>query len=177
MLGLNHIPRPTGASDVQIFTGKSATAGATWETWYKPRGKTMLYIFMVGKGGNGGTGVIGAVSTAAGGGGGGSGGQTVLQLPLALIPDRLYLSLAGVSATTTLASYIAVAPNTTANNTLAIANGGGNGAASAGTAGGTAGAAGAVATAATMPLGFAFASVLAGQAGIIGATSDAAGAA
>ena len=116
----------------------------------------MLNIVLLGKGGNGNGGTV----ASAPGGGGGSGGQTILTIPLALLPDTLYLSLAGQSATTTLASYISVSPNNTANNVIAMANGGSN---SAGIAGG---AGGAIATVATMPLGWAYQdSVLAGQAG------------
>lgn len=173
MYDMTHLPVSTGASDVQVFKGNSVTAGGEWQIWNKPSGKTMLNIFMVGKGGNGGTGVVGAASTAAGGGGGGSGGQTSLNIPLSLLPDRLFLSLAGQSSTTTLASYISIFPNTTANNTLAYASGGANGGNASGATAGAAGAAGAIATAALMPLGFAFANVLAGQAGIIGGTTGA----
>jgi hypothetical protein len=182
MLDLSHLPVGTGAADVQLFFGTSTAAGNDWQTWVKPRGKTMLQIALFGKGGNGGTGVIGANSTAAGGGGGGSGGQTILTMPLALLPDALFLSLAGRSATTTLASYIALAAKLTAgagaptaNDTLMIANGGGNGGNAAGATAGAAGAAGAIATAATMPLGWGFAIALAGQAGIIGGTTVTAG--
>ena len=169
MLDVFHIPIPYGNADVQIFTGKSAVAGASWENWVKPRGKSMLSILLIGKGGNGGTGVIGANSTAAGGGGGGSGGMTSLTMPLVGLADTLYLSLAGQSATTTLASYICIAPNTTALTTLMIANGGGNGGNGAAGTGGTAGTAGAIATVATMPLGWQWANLaLAGQAGAAG---------
>jgi hypothetical protein len=135
----------------------------------------MLDILLIGKGGNGGSGVIGTNSTAGGGAGGGSGSQTRLLIPLALLPDVLYLSLAGMSGVSGISSYITIQPSLAAgggapvaNNVLAIANGGGNGGnASAGT-GGTAGTAGAIATAATMPLGWAYATALAGLAGIAG---------
>lgn len=175
MLDLSHLPVNTGASDVQVFYGSSTAAGNDWITWVKPRGKSMIDILLLGKGGDGGTGVVGANSTAGGGGGGGSGGQTRLTMPLALLPDVLYFSLAGRSATTTLASYVAISPRLaagagapTVNDTLMIANGGGNGGNASGGTGGAAGAAGAIATAGTMPLGWAFALALAGQAGIIG---------
>jgi hypothetical protein len=174
MYDISHLPVATGSSDVQVFTGNSVTAGGEWQTWNKPSGKSMLHILLIGKGGNGGTGVVGAVSTAAGGGGGGSGGQTSLTIPLSLVPDRLFLSLAGQSSTTTLASYITVFPNTVANNTLAYAAGGGNGGNAAGATAGAVGAAASAATAALMPLGFAFTKlVLGGQAGIIGGTTGA----
>jgi len=184
MLDISFIPTNTGSADVQVFYGTSTAAGNDWITWVKPRGKTMINIILVGKGGNGGLGVVGAVSTAAGGGGGGSGSQTHLTMPLALLPDRLYLSLAGYSATTNLASYIAISPKLTAgagapiaNDTLMIANGGGNGGNAAGATAGAAGTAGSIATVGAMPLGWPFATLsLAGQAGIIGGTTVAGGA-
>jgi hypothetical protein len=161
MLDLIHLPSGNGASDIQTFIGTSTAAGQNWTTWIKPRGKTMCSIFMVGKGGNGGTGVVAANSLAGGGGGGGSGAQISLTMPLALLPDQLFVSMAGISATTTLASYIAIAPplgagggGPVANNVLIMVNGGGNGGnASAGT-GGAAGAAGAVSASTGMPLGW-----------------------
>ena len=175
MLDLSHIPAGFNSTDVQVFTGLGTAAGECWQTWQKPRGKKMIDILLIGKGGNGGNGAIGSNSNAAGGGGGGSGSQTRLIMPLHLLPDVLYLSLAGQSATTTLASYISIAPRLaagagapTANDTLMIANGGGNGGNASGATAGAVGAAGAIATAATMPLGWMFALALAGQAGIIG---------
>ena len=168
MLDVYDVPSPYGNSDVQTFMGKCTVAGAQWETWQKPRGKTMLDILLVGKGGNGGTGVVGGNSVSAGGGGGGSGSITRLLIPLVLIPDTLYLSLAGQAATTTLASYISIAPTTVANTVLAIANGGGNGGNGTAATAGTAGAAGAIATIATMPFGSLYATFLAGVVGTIG---------
>jgi hypothetical protein len=179
-LDLLHIPSITGNSDVQIFYGNSQAAGVSWQTWEKPRGKSMVNIQLFGKGGNGGLGVVGANSLAGGGGGGGSGSETSIIMPLALLPDQLYLSLAGVSQTTTLASYITVGVPvaiTPWNNVLMIANGGGNGGNAAAGAGGALGAAGAIATVATMPLGWRYADLaLAGVAGIVGGAAVAGGA-
>lgn len=171
-IDITHIFGNTGDSDVQIFVGNSQTAGASWQTWEKPKGKSMVNIQLFGKGGNGGLGVVGANSTAAGGGGGGCGGETSITMPLALLPDQLFLSLAGLSQTTTLASYITVGVPvaiTPWNNVLMIANGGGNGGNGAAAVGGGAGAAGAIATVATMPLGWRYADLaLPGVLGIIG---------
>lgn len=176
MLDFSHIPTSSGAADIQEFIGKSdaATAGVTWETWVKPRGKSMCSILLIGNGGNGGTGVIGANSVSAGGGGGGSGSMTSITIPISLLPDQLYISLNGGSnAASGLANYVAIAPPllagggaANANNTFVIAGGGGRGGnGTAGTAG-TAGAVGAVATASMMPLGWQWANIaLAGQAG------------
>ena len=183
MRAWGHIPTEFGAADVQIFTGKNLTAGQSTEIWHKPRGKTMIDILLIGKGGNGGTGAIGAVSTAAGGGGGGSGGQTRLTMPLCLLPDVLYLSLMGLAATGAQYSYISLMPSQAAgggqpmsSGTLVSAAGGGNGGNAAGATAGSAGAAGAAASVSTMPLGWAYATALGGQAGIIGGTTGGGGA-
>jgi hypothetical protein len=176
VLDLSHLASRFGAADVQIFLGGGpVAAGGDWFTWTKPRGKSMVDILLIGHGGNGGLGVVGAASTAGGGGGGGSGGQSRLTMPLHLLPDTLSISLVGHAVTTTLASYVALGPKLTAgvgapvvNDTLIYANGGGNGGNASGGTGGAAGAAGAIATVGNMPLGWAFASVLAGQAGIVG---------
>lgn len=155
MLDIQHLVTSNRATDVQVFIGNSLTAGGEWQTWVKPRGKTMLHIFLVGKGANGSLGASGT-----GGTGGGSGGQTVLTIPLALLPDRLFLSLGGANVAAAIASYISIAPNTVGNNTLAIAN--------SGSAGGGA----AIATVGTMPLGWSYIdSVLAGQNGTVGTIS------
>lgn len=176
MLDFSHIP----GTDVTWLTGASTTAvgtGMTWQAWQKPRGKTMVSILLLGKGGNGGNGVVGANSTAAGGGGGGSGTMATLVMPLALLPDTIFFSLAGQQATTTVASYVAIYPSIIAtpppNHTIMIANGGGNGGNASGATAGAVGAAGSLTgmTAATMPIGWQWSKVLAGQAGIIGATT------
>lgn len=178
MLDFQHILAPTGASDVQIFYGTSTAEGGDWLTWIKPRGKTMIDILLVGKGANGGSGVIGANSTAAGGGGGGSGGQTRLTMPLALLPDVLYLSLMGIVTGSQLRSFITLSPRLAAgpgvpivNDTLMMAYGGTIGGNAAGATAGSAGIAGAIATVGLMPLGWYYSVAIAGQAGIIGGTT------
>jgi hypothetical protein len=177
MLDFSHTPKSTGAADVQWFIGDALTAGTAWKTWNKPRGKSMLNIVLVGAGGNGGTGVVGANSVSAGGAGGQSGAITIVQMPLAVVPDRLYLSLSGrkPTATANFASYVGIEPNTTANNVIAFANGGLHGGnASAGT-GGTVGTAAAIAAAGNMPLGWLYAiQVLAAQVGTAGGAAVAA---
>lgn len=158
MLDLSHIPGDTGAAIVQRFLGDAVAVGTAWKVWDKPRGKSMAHIMLVGAGGNGGTGVVGANSTAGGGAGGQSGAITNIIVPLAFLPDRLFLSLAGQkpTATANFASLIAIEPVNTANNILVFSNGGLHGGnASAGT-GGTVGTAAAIATAANMPLGWPF---------------------
>lgn len=159
--------------DVIEYTGNSSTAGASWSIWRKPPNRSMCYIFLLGSGGCGGTGTIGAASSAAGGGGGGSSSQVILTIPMFLLPEKLFISVGMGSAAAGVASYICVAPNTTVNHILAISNGGGAGGNASGGTGGTGGTAGSVPTASTMPLGWNFASVLAGQAGTAGGTISA----
>lgn len=173
MHDFSHIPTGTGASVVQIFYGTSTAEGGDWQTWLKPRGKTMIDILLVGKGADGGTGAIGA--GAGGGAGGGSGGQTRMTIPLALLPDVLYLSLMGVVTGSQLRSFISIRPALTAgavipaaNDTLAMVYGGTLGGNAATTTGGTGGIAGAIATVGLMPLFWQYASVLAGVAGTNG---------
>jgi len=153
-----------------IFNGVNVNLTDQWQSYNVPRGKSFLSIFMVGGGGGGGSGVVGANSVSAGGGGGGSGGQTVIEIPIILLPPRLYVFV-GVSKTLSgSASYVSSQTQaSTGNTTVGIAGGGGGGGnATAGT-GGAAGTAAGVATAGTMPLGWAFSrQALAGQAGIIG---------
>lgn len=170
MLDFSHIPVNTGSAEIYYFQGPRRSGGANdiTYTFVKPRGKSMIDILAVGSGGNGGQGAVGANSTAAGGGGGGSGAQTRLIMPLHLLPDVLYLCLEGYTAS---ASIISIAPNVTSNNVLAYAANGGVGGAASGATAGTAGSAGAVATASNMPLGWAFATSLVGQAGIAGGST------
>lgn len=179
MLDFSHLPTGYGAADVQQFYGKSdaSTNGVMWETWCKPRGKSMCSILLIGNGANGGTGVVGAAATAAGGGGGGGGALTSLIIPINLIPDVLFISLqAGGNGASNLLNYVTIAPPLTAgggapvaNNVLAIAGGGGRGGNGTGATAGTAGSAGTIATLSTMPLGWHFANIsLAGQAGTAG---------
>ena len=175
MLDLYHLPNATGAASVELFIGSSPVAGQDWMTWRKPRGKSMINILLIGRGGNGGAGAIGANSTAAGGGGGGSGGQTQITIPLILLPDILYISLAGVGTNSSQASFVTIQPKMTAgsgspiaNDVLIMANGGANGGAAAGATAGAAGAGGGSATGSAMPLGFNSATTSSGQAGIIG---------
>lgn len=164
--------------DRSVFNGTAQTAGTSWQTYIIPSGKSMLSIFMLGGGGGGGSGVVGANSTAAGGGGGGSGGQTIIEIPTALLPQRLYVSVGQAKTGAGIASYVSTFPGiATSNHVVGIANGGGAGGNGAGATAGAAGAAGAIATNATMPLGWAWSKLaLAGQAGIIGGTTVAGGA-
>ena len=140
--------------DTRVFNGNSNVVGGSWHTWVKPRGISMVYIFMVGAGGGGGDSVVGAASLAAGGGGGGCGGQASLLIGADFIPNNLYFSIArgGNNNTTTSAlagfsSYCCIshpqgAP--IAQNTLLTVNAGAGGGKSSGSTPGPLGTAGAI---------------------------------
>ena len=175
MLDFSH---PTGVPETHVITGTTQAVGTDWVAWHKPRGKTMIDILLFGKGANGGLGAVGANSNAAGGAGGGSGSQTRLTMPLCFLPDVLYFSLIGQGPASALASYVAIAmplSNSTivSSNILMIANGGTVGGDAVGAVAGVGGPAGVIATAATMPLGWAYASALTGATGGTGGTTAA----
>lgn len=158
------------------YIGTNTAAWVNWIAWNKPIGKSMCQILLIGAGGWGGSWVVGANSTAAWGGGWGSGWQTVVTIPLSLLPNTLYISVAGAKTGAGVASYVSIFPTTTANHTLAIANGGSAGGNASGATAGAAGTAGAIATNATMPRWWAFGLAIAWQAGIIGWVAVAGGA-
>ena len=163
-------------SDKIVFGGNSITAGGNWHTWTKPIGKSMASIIAIGGGGGGGLGVIGANSTAGGGGGGGSGAMIVMDIPLALLPNVLYVSVGYAKQGSGIASYVSTQPNIAANHVVAVANGGSAGGDATGGVRGAIGAAGALSTAATMPLGWPFARVsLVGHPGGLGGSSTTGG--
>lgn len=180
MLDVFGLPTDTVA-DVQIFNVPSTVTNTQWHTWLKPRGKSMVHIVCIGGGGGGGGGFTGAAASArGGGGGGGSSGVTRVTLPAFLCPDRLYVQVGaggqgvgsgGGTAGSGVLSYVAVAPNTTASNVLAISGaaaavGGGTG---TGAAVGGSGTAGTIAVIGSMPLaGMGMFNVIAGQAGAAG---------
>lgn len=171
MLDLFDLPSGTQA-DVKVFKANSVGSRIAWQTWCKPRGKTMAFMVCIGGGGNGGTGVIGANSTAAGGGGGGSGGQSTLLIPTLFLPEILYITVTvGIGV-----SQISLSPQNVVNSNVLIGPAGSSG---GNASGATAGAAGAGAT--VNPLsssclaGMGLVSFLGGQAGIIGGATGAAG--
>lgn len=114
MLDLGHLITAQGG-DTQVFVGREVRADKSCFVWQKPRGKTMCNIFLLARGGDGSKGVIGAASTAAGGGGGASSSQTVLRaIPLAMLPDTLYIQLAGAANRTALTGTVTCATTGTA---------------------------------------------------------------
>lgn len=110
MLDLSYLT-PSQSADVQIFTNPAPAAFTNWHTYNKPRGASMLYIFMFGAGAGGGGGVV----ATSRGGGGGSGAQATLIIPAILLPDILYIQVAagGIGGTGTSA-----APANTGGNAL-----------------------------------------------------------
>lgn len=178
MLDLLHLPRDLRA-DVQVFASRPANALLDWQTWIKPRGVSMLYMFALGGGGGGAGGSVAGM----GGGGGGSGAQAALLIPAFCVPDVLYVQLglggtAGAAAGnggTSAQTLVCIFPNSVVNNRVMQPNGGGS-AASGGQAAGTGGNGATIATIADMPLaGYGLTSFLAGQVGQAGSASAPAG--
>lgn len=181
MLDTFNFPSQYGAADVQIFNMPSTVTNLQWDTWLKPRGKSMMNIICIGGGGGGGGGFTGAAAAARGGGGsGGSSAVTRVTMPLHLVPDRLFVQVGaggqgvgsgGGTAGSGVLSYVAVAPNTTAANIIAISGaagavGGGTG---TGAAVGAAGTAGTIGVIGSMPLaGLGHFNMIAGQIGVAG---------
>ena len=149
----------------------------------------MAHIICIGGAAGGGGGAAGGTGVS-GGGGGGSSAVTRVTIPIFLLPDVLYIQVgaggigglgdvigATGNGTAGLLSYVAVYPNTTASNVLAIsgaagAGGGGNG----NTGAGTAGTAGTIAVIGSMPLaGLGQFALIAGQDGLAGVVTDADG--
>ena len=129
---VNHTP-PEFRGNVQKFGANSNATLQHFDIWNKPKGLTMCNIFAVGAGSGGTGGVVGALSTAAGGAGGGGGGQTIVTIPLAFLPERLYVCVGyggrGVtgSSATAVASFVATIPilaGTNVANIVCYANGG-----------------------------------------------------
>jgi hypothetical protein len=177
MLDLGHLPART-RTHISKFT-RPATADTQWETWRKPRGITHIHILCIGGGasGAGGQSVAGADN---GGGGGGSSGQAVVTIPAHLLPDILHIQAGAGGAAVALGtngnvgalSYVAVYPNLSASNCVAVSAGtvptGGVSAA------GTAGAAGSIPTIGIMPRALlGNFNLIAGQAGTAGASGAA----
>jgi hypothetical protein len=169
-------------ADVQIFTRPSTVTNTQWLSWHKPRGVAVCNILCIGGGGGGGGGFSGVAAGAGGGGSGGSSGVSRVELPVAFLPDKLFIQvgaggvggLPGAPATAGangVLSYVAVGPDTTAINVVALSGaaaavGGANG---TNTAGGAGGAASTIAVIGSMPLaGLGAFNLIAGQVGVIG---------
>ena len=166
--------------DVAIFNGNTTSASNLhWHTWTKPLGKSMASIVVIGGGGGGGSGAIGAASTAAGGGGGGSGAMTTIDMPLILLPPRLYISVGVAMQGAGLTSYVSTWPEAASGNAghiVAYANGGSVGGNASGATAGALGTAGAASTSGNMPLSWNYVRALtAGVNGAAGGTTSSGG--
>lgn len=154
MLDLFNFPTENGNADIQIFRGSTTVTNLQWQTWQRPRGKSMALIMTIGAGGGGGGGFTGIAGAARGGGGGGAcGGVSKIITPLVLLPEMLYIqagaggvggSGSGVAGIAGVASYVCVRPQHTSNthNIILFAQAGNGGAAGTNTgvaAGGTIG--------------------------------------
>jgi len=141
MLDVNYIARST-EGNYQIWFGPNSIAGtastASYYTFVKPRGCTMLNFFVVGAGGGAGWGFASATTTArGGGGGGGSGGITNLAISTILLPDLLYIvpgaggrgaTAAATASTAGGQSFVSLlSPTATSDYFLVSAPGGGAG--------------------------------------------------
>ena len=82
---------------IQEFQPNSVAVGTCWHTWVKPRGVSMVYMYVIGSGGGGSGGYLGANNAANQGGGGASSSQTVLVIPAIFLPDFLLISTTGAS--------------------------------------------------------------------------------
>ena len=71
MLDFSHLPNTLNGADIQTF---NALGPSDFQTWLRPRGKSMVSILCLSSGAGGGGGFSAAASTARGGGGGGGGG-------------------------------------------------------------------------------------------------------
>ena len=142
-----HLPNAANGAETLVY---SALGLNDWQTWTKPRGKSMLSITCVAPGGGGGGGFSGAASSArGGGGGGGSGGIARLVIPTLNLPDTLYLNIglggsggaAGAAGAAGGNCFASITPSSTINDLLltAAATVAGGGAAGSGTAGGAVG--------------------------------------
>lgn len=165
--------------DIQQFTRPCTVTNTQWETWRKPRGVSMAHILCISGGAGGGGGFTDTGTDGGGGGSGGSSGVTRITVPIFLLPPVLYIQVgaggtgaaAGGTGGSGVLSYVAIAPNTTASNIIAISGaaapvGGSPGTVSAGGAGG---AAGSIAVIGSMPLaGLGLFNMIAGQDGVIG---------
>lgn len=170
-----------GHADIKIFNMPSTTTNLMWTAWEKPRGKSMLHAICIGGGAGGGGGFTGIATSARGGGGsGGSSGTTRVTVPLAFLPDTLYIQVGaggqgvgsgGGTAGSGILSYISMQPGNNGGNILATSGsagptGGGTGTGAAVGAAGTAGSIAVITNMFIAGLGqFAF---IAGQAGAAG---------
>jgi hypothetical protein len=95
---------PSTMLNQQIFNASSSNA---WQVWEKPRGCSMVNMFVLGAGAGGGN---GANANTGGGGGGGSGALVRGTFPAVLLPNRIYVrpGLGGAANTAGARSYVSI---------------------------------------------------------------------
>lgn len=177
----NFLP-PQYTGDIQMFYSMG-TANTQWQTWNKPAGATMVYMWCVGGGGGGGGGFTRAAGAAGGGGGGGasSGASSALFFAHHL-PDVLRVSVgaggaggvANNAGSAGIGSFIASGVGLTAGTVIpnlilqSNINQPGGGGAGTGAAAGAAGTVPTIATAASVGHWFTSAIFYKFQVGLVG---------
>ena len=142
MLDFSHLANTKNGGDLQVF---NALGTNDFQTWVKPRGKSMVSIIAINSGGGGGGGFSAAAASTRGGGGGGGGGaiSRLTGIPIDLLPDALFINvgLGGAGGAATVAgavggvTFVLIRPDTALlvqNRVLqggVAAGGGGGGAA------------------------------------------------
>ena len=137
-------------SNVQVFkVANTSTDNVGMQSWYKPRGVSMIQFFAVSGGGGGGGGFSGAVG--GGGGGGACSGLTRFICPAIFLPDILDVQVGaggqggadGTNGANGLNSYVCTGknfnlPNRVVTGSVVAPSGGAPGTLGAGGAGGVA---------------------------------------
>lgn len=166
------LPDPK-AGLIARFPGWATVTNTQWKPWKVPEGITML-SFTLWSGGGSGAGGYNTGGNLPGAGGGGGSGLTRVTIRASRLPRWLYLQAgqggAEVANNTAgnpgILSYVAIAPDTTASNVIAVS---GAAAPGGGAIAGTGGVAGTIAAIGAMPLaGMGHFDVIAGQAGTAG---------
>jgi hypothetical protein len=161
MLDFSHIPNAANGAETFVF---NALGVNDWQTWVKPRGKSIISILAIGGGAGGGGGFSAAAAAARGGGGGGGcSGLSRMIIPAFSLPDILYVQVGsggvgGAAASAGAAaglSRISVKPDSVVQNGILLSGTGASGGGGAGSAT-AAGTQGAASTAATAPVCGAF---------------------
>ena len=130
MLDFSHIPNGQNGAETFVFNALGAN---DWQTWMRPRGKSMANIIAISPGAGGGGGFSGlAASARGGGGGGGSGAIARLVIPLSFLSDTFFINVgiggaggaAGAAGASGGNSMIALRPdNTTVQNRVLYGTG------------------------------------------------------
>lgn len=145
-------------SDVQIFYATGGVNTQGFQSWIKPQGVSMVFMFTIAGGGGGGGGRSNVTSSNRGGGAGGAcSGLARFLCPALFLPDLLYIQVGsgglggaagaaggndGIAGGNGINSYIltsktAVLPNIVCYSGVNVPGGGAGGTAAGGVSGGT----------------------------------------